>query len=427
MTDITFADVVHQSISFSATDPAERLVLDLIDTSWFQRLRDISQTANTRLVYMFSEHSRFGHCVGVAYLAKLVLNKLAVKHAEEVGKYRAAILVAALLHDIGHLAPGSHTAFKTWFPGQPDSHEALAELVLEGSQEIRSICDTHSHALHQQVLAILSETDSVPAWTWQLISGGGWNVDRGNWSAVDSILAGVSYGKYNIPALADSIVITSDGQLALRENRLDAMMHFAVSRHAMYRQIYQHRVLLAADTINRAVVERARDLKEKLPFADDTMRSALAASSANDLTLENIFAMRESWWRYHLSRWADSDDKVLSDLSQRILHRRLFKTIRTESSAHREELRAQAQEALAKLDLNPRYYLHEISTADVHAGDSKQSMLVQLENGRVITLAQADPLFNAMASESRVSQRSWLAMPREAKAGMGRGISPERI
>jgi HD superfamily phosphohydrolase len=420
MTDITFADVVHQSISFSATDPAERLVLDLIDTSWFQRLRDISQTANTRLVYMFSEHSRFGHCVGVAYLAKLVLSKLQVKHAEEVNKHRAAILVAALLHDVGHLAPGSHTAFKTWFPGQPDSHEALAELAIDGSKEIRSICDAYSPTLHQQVLAILSEAESVPAWTWQLISGGGWNVDRGNWSAVDSILAGVSYGKYNIPALADSIVITSDGQLALRENRLDAMMHFAVSRHAMYRQIYQHRVLLAADTINRAVVERARDLKDELPFADDTMRSALAASSAKDLNLETIFAMRESWWRYHLSRWADSNDTILSDLSQRILHRRLFKTIRTETNAHRDDLRSQAQAALAKLDLNPRYYLHEISTADVHAGDSKQSMLVQLENGRVITLAQADPLFNAMASESRVSQRSWLALPREAKAVLGR-------
>jgi hypothetical protein len=98
----------------------------------------------------------------------------------------------------------------------------------------------------------------------------------------------------------------------------------------------------------------------------------------------------------------------------------LFKTIRTETQEHREELRAQAVSALTQLKLDPRYYLHEISTADVHASDSKQSMLVQLDNGKVITLAQADPLFNAMASESRLSQRSWLAMPKEAKALVGR-------
>ncbi|MFN4896666.1 MAG: HD domain-containing protein [Pseudomonadota bacterium] len=420
MAEITFADVVHQSISFSQEDPAERLVLDLIDTAWFQRLRDISQTANTRLVYMFSEHSRFGHCLGVSYLAKLVLSKLAANYSQQVQRFRPAILVAALLHDVGHLAPGSHTAFKTWFPGQPDSHEALAERVINGDAEIGAICDAFSRDLRAQVTAILSESDNVPAWTWQLISGGGWNVDRGNWSAVDSILAGVSYGKYNIPALADSIVITSDGQLALMENRLDAMMHFAVSRHAMYRQIYQHRVLLAADTINRAVVDRARSLGESRLFADDTMRVALAARSVEDLTFDAIFAMRESWWRYHLSRWAQSDDDILVDLSQRILRRKLFKTIRTETQEHREELRAQAVSALTQLKLDPRYYLHEISTADVHASDSKQSMLVQLDNGKVITLAQADPLFNAMASESRLSQRSWLAMPKEAKALVGR-------
>jgi HD superfamily phosphohydrolase len=420
MAEITFADVVHQSISFSPDDEAERLVLELIDTPWFQRLRDISQTANTRLVYMFSEHSRFGHCLGVAYLAKLVLSKLQSNHAEDVKRFRPAILVAALLHDIGHLAPGSHTAFKTWFPGQPDSHEALAELVISGNPEIAALCDAFSPDLRSQVNAILSESIDVPAWTWQLISGGGWNVDRGNWSTVDSILAGVSYGQYNIPALADSIVITADGQLALMENRLDAMMHFAVSRHAMYRQVYQHRVLLAADTINRAVVDRARVLGDDLVFADETMRTALAAKSVADLTLGAIFAMRESWWRYHLSRWALSKDSILRDLSERILHRRLFKTIRTEAREHREELHKKALAALEQLGLDPRYYLHELSTADVHAGDSKQSMLVQLDNGNVITLAQADPLFNAMASESRSAQRSWLAMPKEAKALVGR-------
>jgi len=420
MKEITFADVVHQSISFSPDDPAERLVLELVDTPWFQRLRDISQTANTRLVYMFSEHSRFGHCIGVAYLSKLVLSKLSSNHSREVERFKPAILVAALLHDVGHLAPGSHTAFKTWFPGQPDSHEELAEVVIEGDPQIRTILQQHSPELSSQVLGILSESGDVPAWTWQLISGGGWNVDRGNWSAVDSILAGVSYGKYNIPALADSIVITSDGQLALMENRLDAMMHFAVSRHAMYRQVYQHRVLLAADTINRAIVDRARVLGDKIEFADETMRSALAASSVADLNAQTIFLMRESWWRYHLSRWAQGSDVILKDLSQRILNRQLFKTIRTETAEHRQEVRAKASTALRDLGFDPRYYLHELSTADVHASDSKQSMLVQLDNGQTITLGQADPLFNAMASESRLSQRSWLAMPKEAKALVGR-------
>lgn len=420
MTDVTFADVVHQSISFSTNDKAEKLILDLADTKWFQRLRDISQTANTRLVYMFSEHSRFGHCLGVAYLAKLLLARLETRHPEDVATYRPAILVAALLHDVGHLAPGSHTAFKTWFPGQPDSHEALAEIVITKDPEISGLLNAFDPNLASQVLHILGETEHVDPWSWQIISGGGWNVDRGNWSTVDSVLAGVSYGKYNIPALVDSIVITADKQLALMENRLDAMMHFVVSRHAMYRQVYQHRVLLAADTLNKAVVQRARDLGASLEFADDTMVAALKAATVEDLSYDVIFEMRESWWRYHLSRWARSNDEIVRDLSQRILGRQLFKTIRISAATSKEEIVALAIETLQRLKLDPRYYLQEISTADVHSGDSKQSMLVQLDDGSVITLAQADPLFQAVASDSRFSRKTWIALPKAAKAAIGR-------
>ena len=415
MSDITFADVVHQSVSFAKTDPAESLILNLIDTRWFQRLRDISQTANTRLVYMFSEHSRFGHCLGVAYLAKLSLEKLSKHFPEDVKTYRPAILVAALLHDIGHLAPGSHTAFKTWFPGQPDSHEDLAEVVLTQDPEISSLLKNFDPNLGKMVLSILGESEDVPPWTWQIISGGGWNVDRGNWSTVDSVLAGVSYGKYNITALVDSILITEDKQLALMENRLDAMLHFMVSRHAMYRQIYQHRVLLAADMLNKAVVQRARDLGSSLEFADEVMQQALGANEATDLTLNTMFEMRESWWRYHMARWSQSHDTILRDLSDRILHRKLFKTVRIIDVSSRTRLIDEATTTLKSLKLDPKYYLHEITTADVHSGDSKQSMLVQLDNGQVVTLSEADPLIRSMAAESDQSRRTWLAMPAEAK------------
>ena len=56
---IAFADVVKQTIYFDTEIPAENLIVQLIDTNWVQRLRDIAQTGNAALVYMFCEHSRF--------------------------------------------------------------------------------------------------------------------------------------------------------------------------------------------------------------------------------------------------------------------------------------------------------------------------------------------------------------------------------
>lgn len=420
MNGMNFADVVHQSITLSRSVPAEALTLALLDNRWVQRLRDISQTANTRLVYMFSEHSRFGHCLGVAYLAKVVLQKLGQTMPREIERFSPAIMAAALLHDIGHLAPGSHTAFKTWFPLQPDSHEEIAGRIFAEDPEIAGIMRRYGDDLPELVGKILAESDELPPWTWEIISGGGWNVDRGNWCIVDSILAGVSYGKYNIHALTDSIVITDDRHLALRENRLDAMMHFALSRHAMYRQIYQHRVLLSADTINQSIAQRVRDLGAGAVFADEHMRKVLDAANAEDLELSTIFNMREAWWRYHLMRWREGPDAILSDLCRRLVDRDLFKTVRVRQEDDPTALLARAEEAVRSAGFDPKYYLHEISTIDMHAGDYRQSMRVLMDDGRVKLLTEAEPLFNAMLRESHGLTRSWLALPADAKAALGR-------
>ncbi len=420
MSAITFADVVHQSISFSRDIPAHAVVLDLIDTKWVQRLRDISQTANTRLVYMFSEHSRFGHSIGVAHLANMLMDKLAAKYKREIDQYRTAVSAAALLHDVGHLAPGSHTAFKTWFPGLEDTHETIALRVITEDSEINKILSHFGESVPHQVAAILDESSDLPPWTWEIISGGGWNVDRGNWCIVDSILAGVSYGRYNIPALTESMVLSDDKHLALQENRLDAMMHFALSRHAMYRQIYQHRVLLSADTLNQALAKRAREIKDSLPFADNAMRQVLSADSPESLSLDTIFAMRESWFRYHLLQWSQSNDPILSDLSNRLLYRRLFKTVRVGEFDDKADLRGRAVEAVKKAGLNPDYYLHEITTSNMNSSDYKKSMVVLMDDGRSRHLADAEPLFGSMAKESGSLKKSWLVMPKEAKDLMGR-------
>ena len=416
-TTVSFADVVSQILSFDKSIASQALVLKLIDTSWVQRLRDLSQTANTRLVYMFSEHSRFGHSMGVAALAERVMTILSASNPAQVEPYRKAVSSAAILHDIGHIAPGCHIAYKTWFPESPDAHEQVGCRIITEQTDVHDVLNSDDPKLVADVAGILREDPALPAWTWQLISGGGWNVDRGNWCIVDSLLAGVSYGQYNIPALIESVVITDDGHLALRENRLDAMMHFAVSRHALYRQLYQHRVLLAADTLNRAIVQRARDLTSGTFFADETMTQVLAAQNVESLKLPAIFAMTESWWRYHITRWSTGDDAIMRDLCFRLLYRKLFKTVRSDNQPLDIK---DARAAVTKAGFDVRYYLHEVSTSDMHTNDLEQSMPVLQDNGRLSALTDADPLFRTLLSETGAAPRTWYVMPEEAKVLLGR-------
>lgn len=420
MTTVTFADVVHQAISLTKENEAHAVILDLLDTKWVQRLRDVNQTANTRLLYMFSEHTRFGHTLGVAYLANLLMERLAGSFGNDIARFRTAISAAALLHDIGHLAPGSHIAYKVWFPNESDNHEETAVRIIKEDPEISSILRKYGKGMPDLVSKILVEDDELPPWTWEIISGGGWNVDRGNWTIVDSIMAGVSYGRYNIPALADSIVITDGLHLAIEESRLDAMMHFALSRHAMYRQMYQHRVLLAADTINSSIILRAKDLGGKLSFADDDMRRVLEAKSPESLSLETIFMMREGWWRYHVLRWMNDADPTLSDLCSRLINRRLFKTVAVRDDEDLAALGKKAAASLKAKGLDSRYYMHHVAPYDMHEGDFKKSMLVRMDDGGIKPLVEAEPLYKSMMLENRNSKRSWLVIPAEVKGDLGR-------
>ncbi|MCB0318353.1 MAG: hypothetical protein KDD56_06315, partial [Bdellovibrionales bacterium] len=326
----------------------------------------------------------------------------------------------ALLHDIGHLAPGSHTAFKAWFPDKPDMHEALSRKIISEDSEIQEILNSFSTELCEQVTSILSESNSVPSWTWEIISGGGWNVDRGHWCIADSVLAGVSYGKYNIPAIIDSLCITDTGRLALKENRLDAMMHFVVSRQAMYSQLYHHRVLLAADSITSALVKRARNIKDELSFADDQMKEILNANDVNDLSLNTIFKINEAWFKYHLANWVDSSDSILSDLASRLAYRKLFKTVKIREDDDTNQLWEQANKAVKQSGFDTDYYLSKTEALDIYHGDSKHSVNVQMEDGQIKELAEADPVFKSLVEAANNSTRTWLVMPVEAKKILGR-------
>ena len=438
---VSFADVAHQTLIFDKQHPADALILELLDTCWVQRLRGISQTGNTKLVYMYAEHSRFGHSLGTAYLASLLMKGLQQKKLAQVEEYQEAVATAALIHDIGHVAPGSHLAERIWAPNSQGQHEIITRRIIEKDQQISQILSRRGDLLPMQVRDILAGKNTVPPWTISIISGGGWNADRGNWAMVDSAMCAVSYGRYNVRALIDAFSLSPEGELLLQENRLDALTHFFVARDSMYRQVYQHRVLQAADALNASIVRRLRDILLEYGssgcddpgeafnslgiFADETMQAVIQSQEyGRELPLEQIFCMNESWWSYHLHRCCESKDKILADLACRLRDRRLFKTVRmSEASDGREENPSQlmqaAEAACRKLGFDPRYYLTLIDEQDRHRQKAEQLPMVALENGTILPLSEAEPLVDELRKRA-AANRQWLALPQEVKSFLGR-------
>lgn len=124
-----FRDIVHGYVSVP-----EIFVKELIDTVWFQRIRNIEQTG-MRVLYPSGTHHRFSHSLGVYNLGMIGVDQLLQNFREEGvlwnissdmscdvfwAKNKVLFLMACLLHDIGH-TPYSH---------------GLEKIILENSGKI---------------------------------------------------------------------------------------------------------------------------------------------------------------------------------------------------------------------------------------------------------------------------------------------------
>ena len=107
MSSRTYHDPLHGGIALNTDDPAEALMLELVDAAPFQRLRRIRQLGPAFLTFHGAESSRFTHSLGVFHIARQAFQRLLAMDSS-LELHRGILYAAALLHDLGH-APLSHT------------------------------------------------------------------------------------------------------------------------------------------------------------------------------------------------------------------------------------------------------------------------------------------------------------------------------
>eukprot|EP01133_Synstelium_polycarpum_P007251 gene7251-8429_t len=107
-------------------------ILDFVDSSQFQRLRDLKQLGTTSFVFPCASHHRFEHSLGVSHLAGKFIDRIKqtqpeLRITEEEQKF---VRIAGLCHDLGH-GPFSH-AFESWAnsTGKHFHHEDMSIKML---------------------------------------------------------------------------------------------------------------------------------------------------------------------------------------------------------------------------------------------------------------------------------------------------------
>jgi HD superfamily phosphohydrolase len=356
-----YRDSVHNIIRLQSDNDEGKLLVQLVDTTEFQRLRRIRQLGLAHFAYQGAEHSRFTHSLGVLHLATRILTKLQPKYNISESD-KTAVQVAALLHDIGHGA-FSHVLETI----QHFHHENFTiEAVLSRQTEVGKLLYGYSEDFPEKVASII-RGNFQPMALAQLVSSQ-LDVDRMDYLLRDSLMTGAKYGIFDIEWIIKSLQIDEENdRLYVSARGVYAVEDYLQARYYMFRQVYFHRTLRSAEVILRSLMKRAFYLFRKnknIWYAKNTAFEKFL--SGDQITLDEHLQLDDNDIIFHIKQWQHSDDKILKDLSKRFLNRRLLKVFDLDMrDEKRLKFLQEVKKTVAAAGYDTDYYFVEDKAGDV--------------------------------------------------------------
>ncbi len=305
---------VEQDVPFT---PRVRAI---VDSAEFQRLSHVTQLALASRVYPGATHTRFEHALGVYHNSLRYLWQLGrdPRFVKTVSVRDAEILiVAALLHDIGHW-PFCHPIEDMALPQMPP-HESFAREFIGPGTELSDILQNVWNIDPEEVLDVLvARVDSPSSRLRRSILSGPIDIDKMDYLVRDSQHCGVPYGRhFDRNRLMNSLIVNEAGDgLAITSKGKTAAEMMVFARYVMFTEVYWHHAVRSATTMF------ARSFYELLP----------------QLNVSSLFRMAESDLIRTLQQTAEGTD--VKSLTDGLFgpHRRLHKRLAEFSIFHEEAL-----------------------------------------------------------------------------------------
>lgn len=268
--------------------PFTSRVRAIVDTAEFQRLSQVTQLALASRVYPGATHTRFEHALGVFHNALRYLWQLGKdrRFADTVTVRDAEILiVAALLHDVGHW-PFCHPIEDMSLPEMPP-HESFAREFLGPESELTDVLEREWKISPEEVLDVLVVRSNSPSHRLRRsILSGPIDIDKMDYLARDSQHCGVPYGKhFDRNRLINSLLVNETGDgLALSSKGKTAAEMMVFARYVMFTEVYWHHAVRSATTMfARAFYEvhRSLDLSQLFRMTEPDLIQALMRATAS--------------------------------------------------------------------------------------------------------------------------------------------------
>jgi uncharacterized protein len=381
----------------------DEFIFDLIEHPYFQRLRRICQLGLTHLVYPGALHTRFHHVLGAMHLMTQAVSVIRRKGHDITPQEEQAVLLAILLHDIGH-GPFSHAL--EYDIVNHVSHEAISGFFIERlSKEFNGKLDL--------ALLIFQNKYAKKPFLYQLVSSQ-LDMDRLDYLNRDSFFTGVTEGQIGADRIIEMLNV-HNGNLVLEEKAIYSIEKFLVSRRFMYWQVYLHKTVVAAEFMLIHILRRAKELvlQGKELFASPALMYFLKHNimetdfKSNPSVLDTFAKLDDFDITSAIKVWQDSDDKILSILSKKLINRELFKieVSKTEFSPDRIKVEKELIRDKYKLVGNEvDYFVYSETLVNNAYNQNKQNINLILKNGEIMDVSKASDNYNLTALASPVEK-----------------------
>ena len=391
------------------TIPGE-LIFDVIEHSWFQRLRRIRQLGLTSMVYPGALHTRFHHALGAMHLMHQAVETLRSKGFQITTEESEGVRLAILLHDIGH-GPFSHALENCLVFGI--EHEKLSDIFMNRlNKQFEGRLNT--------CIEIFNDRYSKK-FLHQLVSGQ-LDMDRLDYLTRDSYFTGVSEGVISTDRIIKMLTVVNDA-LAVEAKGIYSIENFIVARRLMYWQVYYHKTVVAAEYMLISLLNRARQLSQlgNTLFATPALaffltRKVDAQQFENDPEVLDKFAALDDYDVFtSIKMWATHPDTVLSELSKGLVDRNLFR-IELQEKPFDDVLVEQLKSAVStayKLNAEETEYfvIRGIITNNAYNPESDKINIMD-KQGQLADIAEASDQLNISVLSTPVS-KYFLCFPKK--------------
>lgn len=400
-------DPVHGFISISYP-----LAFDIIEHRYFQRLRYIRQLGLTYLVYPGANHTRFQHALGAMYLMASAIDVLRAKGHEITHEEAEAATAAILLHDIGH-GPFSHSLEYSLAKGI--SHEVIGMNFMQlMNREFNG----------RLTLAIeIFKGNYKKKFLHQLVSSQ-LDVDRMDYLRRDSFFTGVTEGAIGSERIIKMLNIVDDN-LVVDEKGIYSIEKFLVARRLMYWQVYLHKTVVSAEQLLIQLLIRARELVlngESLwcsPSLSFFLKNNVTLNDLSDQArskdiLDHFANIDDTDIIVAAKQWSSHHDIALSNLSNMLVSRRLYKVELRNNKFSDEELRIKFEYLYAnypKLKPYAGFFVLTNSVSNNAYNVTDESIKILYNNGALVDIAQASDMLNTKVLSKEI-KKHFLCYPK---------------